>query len=165
MTSLEARMGSNLPNLSPLAKLPGRMNMLAIALLVVAAASFAAWAPTAWSNEPAAAAPSAKAGDPAVTVDAQEARRLVAEGVKVVDVRTPREFAGGHVPGAVNIPYDEIEKRLQEIGPPSTRVLLYCQSGRRSGIAAEKLQEKGYTQLYDLQRYDLWSASEAAPAK
>jgi len=150
--SREARMGSNLRNLAPRAWLSGRMKTIATALSL----ALGAFAPGLSDAADKAAAQA---------VDAQEARRLVAEGVKVVDVRTPREFAGGHVPGAVNIPHDEIEKRLEEIGPPSTRVLLYCQSGRRSGIAAEKLQEKGYTQLYDMQRYDLWTASEAAPAK
>ena len=96
----------------------------------------------------------------AKVVDAAEARRLVAEGVKVVDVRTAVEFAMGHVPGAINIPFDEMEKRHAELGPPSTPVLLYCRSGRRSGIAAETLKAKGFTKLYDLQVYDRWVASE-----
>ena len=96
----------------------------------------------------------------AKVVDAAEARKLAAEGVKVVDVRTAVEFAMGHVPGAVNIPFDEMEKRHAELGPASTPVLLYCRSGRRSGIAAETLKAKGFTKLYDLQAYDRWVASE-----
>jgi len=102
----------------------------------------------------------AYAEPPAKVVDAAEARRLVAEGVKLVDVRTAVEFAMGHVPGAVNIPFDEMEKRHAELGPASTPVLLYCRSGRRSGIAAETLKAKGFTKLYDLQAYDRWVASE-----
>jgi phage shock protein E len=98
-------------------------------------------------------------------VGALTARRLVAAGVKVVDVRTPAEFQAGHVPGAVNIPYDEIDQRAGEIGPPSTPTLLYCQSGRRSGIAFRALQDLGYTRLYDLRSYDLWVASEVPPAR
>ncbi len=102
----------------------------------------------------------ASATPPAAAVDAQAARRLVAAGVKVVDVRTPAEFAAGHLPGAVNIPYDEIGRRAAELGPPSAPVLLYCRSGRRSGIAARTLADQGFSELYDLGVYDLWVKSE-----
>lgn len=93
-------------------------------------------------------------------VDGATARKLVAEGVKVVDVRTPNEYAAGHVPGAVNIPYDQMAKRYAELGPPTTPLVLYCHSGRRSGVAVQTLKEKGFTRLYDLQAYDRWVASE-----
>jgi len=103
----------------------------------------------------------APAGEPAQRiVDISTARRLVAQGIKVVDVRTPEEFATGHVPGAVNIPFDEMEKRHAELGPPSTPVLLYCRSGRRSGIAGELLTAKGFDQVFDFRLYDLWVQSE-----
>lgn len=98
-------------------------------------------------------------------VDGTTAHALVAAGVRVVDVRTPAEFQAGHVPGALNIPFDQIGARAAEIGSPSTPVLLYCHSGRRSGIAARALREKGYTLLYDLQAYDRWVASEPAQAR
>ncbi len=74
---------------------------------------------------------------PPGVVDVATARKLVAAGVTVVDVRTPDEFQAGHVPGAVNIPYDEMEKRYAELGPPSTPLVLYCHSGRRSGVAVQ----------------------------
>ncbi|HET6413967.1 MAG TPA: rhodanese-like domain-containing protein [Anaeromyxobacter sp.] len=93
-------------------------------------------------------------------VDAATARRLVAAGVKVVDVRTPAEFDKGHVPGAVNIPYDEMERRAGELGPPTTPLLLYCQSGRRSEIAIRTLKGKGFTRLYDLRAYRYWVESK-----
>ncbi|HYD41850.1 MAG TPA: rhodanese-like domain-containing protein [Anaeromyxobacter sp.] len=113
------------------------------------------------ASGPALAAPSQKAQDriPPGLVDGAAARQLVADGVKVVDVRTPEEFASGHVPGAVNIPYDQMPARAGELGPPSTPVLVYCRSGRRSGVAAQTLREKGYTRLWDLQAYDRWVAS------
>jgi len=104
------------------------------------------------------------ASPPAAVVDPQAARRLVADGVKVLDVRTPGEFAAGHLPGATNIPYDELDRRAAELGPPSTPVLLYCRSGRRSGIAARTLHDKGFSKLYDLKAYDLWVQSEPAQA-
>jgi rhodanese-related sulfurtransferase len=93
-------------------------------------------------------------------VDGATARKLVEAGVKVVDVRTPAEFAKGHVPGAINIPHDEMARRHAEVGPPSTPVLLYCRSGRRSELAARALREKGFGTIYDLQAYDAWAASE-----
>lgn len=110
----------------------------------------------------ASSAAAALAGVPPGVVDASAARKLVAAGVKVVDVRTPAEFAAGHVPGAVNIPYDEMAKRHGEIGPPSTPVLVYCRTGYRSGIARETLREKGFTRIFDMKSYDLWTASQPA---
>jgi rhodanese-related sulfurtransferase len=87
-------------------------------------------------------------------VDAATALSLAASGARVVDVRTPEEFAEGHLPGAVNVPYDEIERRVSEVGPKDGPVLLYCRSGRRSRIAAEALRELGYSKVYDAQRWD-----------
>jgi phage shock protein E len=95
-------------------------------------------------------------------VDAATARKLVAAGVKVVDVRTPAEFQAGHVPGAVNIPFDQMARRSGELGPPSTPLVLYCRSGRRSGIAVGTLKQQGFARLYDFQVYDRWVASEPA---
>jgi len=94
-------------------------------------------------------------------VNGATAKSLVASGVKVVDVRTPEEFASGHVPGAINIPYDQLPGRAAEIGPPSTPVLLYCRSGRRSGIAVESLQKVGFTKLYDMQTATAWPGTLA----
>ena len=89
-------------------------------------------------------------------VDGATAKALAAAGAKVVDVRTPQEFAAGHVPGAINIPYDELPRRAAEIGPPCTKVVLYCRSGRRSGIAAGALQQAGFKDLYDFQSVSAW---------
>jgi len=68
----------------------------------------------------------------------------------VLDVRSPEEFKEGHVPGAVNIPYDQMASRLSEV-PKDKDVVLYCRSGRRAGIAAEVLQANGYTRLSHLE--------------
>lgn len=110
----------------------------------------------------------AVAGDPAPppgVVDGQTARALVAAGVRVLDVRTPAEYAQGHVADALNIPVDEIGRRATEIGPRDAPVLLYCRSGRRSGIAAGVLRGLGFQRIYDLQRYDAWVAAAEAPAR
>jgi len=70
--------------------------------------------------------------------------------VFILDVRTPKEFAEGHVPGAVNIPYDQVESRLGEI-PKDDEIVLYCHSGRRAGLAAETLAANGYAKLAHLE--------------
>jgi rhodanese-related sulfurtransferase len=68
----------------------------------------------------------------------------------VLDVRTPQEYAEGHVPGAVNVPYDQLASRLAEV-PKDKDVVLYCKSGRRAGIAADVLAANGYKRLSHLE--------------
>jgi phage shock protein E len=66
----------------------------------------------------------------------------------VIDVRTLGEYQAAHVREAVNIPYDEIAGRIAAFVPDrDARVVLYCRSGRRSGIAEQTLRELGYQQV------------------
>ena len=76
-----------------------------------------------------------------------ELKELIASGRQdfvLIDVRTPEEYRSGHIRGAVLIPLDQFAQRLDEV-PKDKRVILYCRSGRRSGIALKILQENGYT--------------------
>lgn len=73
----------------------------------------------------------------------------------LIDVRTPEEFAAGHIPGAVNISVDQLAQRLNEI-PKDKPVVLYCRSGNRSNQAAQILERAGYTQIYDLGGLITW---------
>ncbi len=73
----------------------------------------------------------------------------------LVDVRTPAEFAGGHIEGAVNIPLDSLAQRLDEI-PQDQPVVVYCRSGNRSATAARQLAQAGYTDIYDLGGIIAW---------
>ena len=140
------------------------MRSTTMAALVLALASCASTGTPARSGPPGAGASVPADTVPPGVVDGATAHRLVLdEDVKVVDVRTQAEFAAGHVPGALNIPYDELPRRHGEIGAPSTPVLVYCQSGRRSAIAGSTLRERGFTRVYDLQAYERWVASEEAP--
>jgi phage shock protein E len=61
----------------------------------------------------------------------------------VVDVRTPEEFAGGHYPGAVNIPLDELTQRIIELKEMKKPIIMYCKSGGRSGVAISILRQNG----------------------
>lgn len=77
----------------------------------------------------------------------ESASTLIKEGrAFILDVRTPREFEGGHLLGAKNVPHDKLMERLQEIpSDRSTPIVIYCRSGRRSELAKELLSEVGYT--------------------
>ncbi len=85
-----------------------------------------------------------------------EARRLVADGALLLDVRTPAEYQAGHVGGAVNIPVQDLERRIDEITPKDRPVVLYCQSGNRSGRAARMLTQAGYRSVHDLGAMSRW---------
>lgn len=66
--------------------------------------------------------------------------------VVLYDVRTPGEYAGGHVPGAVNIPLDQLSSRMDELAPhKGDAVYLVCASGNRSGKAATQLAAAGFS--------------------
>ncbi len=69
---------------------------------------------------------------------------------QLVDVREPNEYNGGHILGARNIPVTQMKQRMKEIRPDKP-VYLYCQSGLRSGRAAQMLYRKGYRDIYHLQ--------------
>ena len=87
-------------------------------------------------------------------VSAKDAAAYVKSGAAVIDVRSPGEFAGGHLPGAVNIPLGEIEGAIERrVKDKNQVILLHCQSGMRSGIAAKKLKAIGYTHAYNLGSY------------
>lgn len=65
--------------------------------------------------------------------------------VVYVDVRTPEEYAAGHVEGAINIPHTEMQERYAELEPyRGEEIVVYCRSGRRSGIAKGILDGVGF---------------------
>lgn len=73
------------------------------------------------------------------------------EAPLILDVRSESEFANGHIPGALNIPHDQLLDRLSEIDVPKTEeIVVNCQSGRRAKIAENVLIEAGYLDVRDL---------------
>ena len=70
-------------------------------------------------------------------------------GHVIVDVRSAAEYAGGHLPGALNIPHTELRERLGEI-PRGQPVLLYCASGFRSYLALRVLRQRGWDDVRSL---------------
>ncbi len=82
-------------------------------------------------------------------------RKLVEQGALLLDVRTPAEFAEGHVTRATNIPVQELAARIEELGARSRPVVVYCRSGGRSAQAAAMLSAAGY-QVKDIGPMTAW---------
>ncbi|MBO6766985.1 MAG: rhodanese-like domain-containing protein [Erythrobacter sp.] len=75
-----------------------------------------------------------------ITPEALADRIAAGESIQLIDVRTPEEFAQGHLSGAINIPVDRFDPAALPDRQGTARVL-YCRSDRRSGIAAGRLAE------------------------
>lgn len=70
------------------------------------------------------------------------------ENFYLVDVRTPEEYYGGHIPGALNYPLSRIEEK-QPTEDKDALLVLYCRSGNRSGQALRILESLGYTNVHN----------------
>lgn len=70
----------------------------------------------------------------------------------IIDVRSPEEFAEGHVPGAINIAHTAIADNIEDLlqYKDTKQVVLYCRSGYRAGKAASELKDNGFDNLYHL---------------
>ncbi len=68
----------------------------------------------------------------------------------LLDVRTPEEYAAGHIPQSCNHPLQEINTVETRIPDRNTPVFVYCRSGRRSGEAVKKMQQMGYTKAVNI---------------
>jgi phage shock protein E len=111
-------------------------------LQALAAVLTLALASAAWADEPSLIEPQALA----------ERVASADSGLLVLDVRTAAEFDEGHIPGAVNIPYDSLAARTKELGPAGEHdVVVYCRSGRRSAIALTTLKDAGFSRLFHLE--------------
>ncbi len=77
----------------------------------------------------------------------------------LLDVRTPAEYAEGHLPGAINIPHTELASRVAELSASRDRdIVVYCRSGNRTRQALGVLQEAGFSRLFHLDGdYLRWS--------
>jgi len=76
----------------------------------------------------------------------------------ILDVRTAEEFATAHVPGAVNIPVQELMSRLTELGSKDTPITIYCRSGARSATATAMLKGAGFSSVTDIGPMSCWRA-------
>ena len=120
------------------AKLPTRIAGLMPVLALLACAAVAGESP---------------AATPAATMTQEQLVEHLSkhpEHLFVLDVRTPQEYAEGHVPGAVNVPHDQLASRLAEV-PKDKDVVVYCRSGRRSALAMDVLAANGYRRVSHLE--------------
>jgi rhodanese-related sulfurtransferase len=99
----------------------------------------------------------AHAGDTAPTTpridQASLLKRIESKDASMVilDVRTPEEYAAGHVPGAINIPYTHLPSRISEVADAADKdIVVYCAVGVRAEKGAERLRENGFTKLLHL---------------
>lgn len=76
------------------------------------------------------------------TVQWHELAEVRAAGAVLVDVRTPQEFGNGAIPGAINIPLDELRDRLSEL--PAAPLVVHCQVGLRGHLATRILAQRGF---------------------
>lgn len=85
----------------------------------------------------------------------------------ILDVRSQQEYAEGHIPGAINIPHDQLSSRLAEIGSYKDKeIVLYCASGGRVGVAAQTLQPAGFRKLLHLDGdMNGWRSNGSLPIK
>jgi rhodanese-related sulfurtransferase len=85
----------------------------------------------------------------------------------VLDVRTPAEYAEGHVPGAINIPNGELAARVAELTDAKGRdIVVYCRSGVRAAQALDVLDKAGFKRLFHLQGdYNRWTEEQRPVVK
>ena len=79
-------------------------------------------------------------------------KEIAGAGISLVDVRTPEEYAEGHIPGAANVDWqgEDFAGKMKAAYPEDTPVAVYCRSGKRSAAASEKLFSMGYKKVYNL---------------
>ena len=85
-------------------------------------------------------------------ISMDEAIAMMAENTDYIllDVRTPEEFAEIRIPGAINVPNEEIgTDEIPELPDKEQLILVYCRSGNRSKQASEKLTNLGYSNVYE----------------
>jgi len=72
--------------------------------------------------------------------------------IQLIDVRTPEEYTGGYIEGAININFfdSDFNDQMAKLNKDK-ELYIYCRSGNRSGKAAKRLKDQGFTKIYDLQ--------------
>jgi phage shock protein E len=146
----------------PSAKPAGRTSLLLRGILVASAAVLTF---SACSDDSADAPTDSVVGEAtaAVQIDPAEGQAMMAslgQELTVIDVRTPEEYAAGHVEGAVNIDVEGggFSAAIASLDT-SAPYIVYCQSGRRSAIAADAMVAAGFTDVNDMGGIQDWTAA------
>ena len=84
-------------------------------------------------------------------INIEQMETFIKQGAIVIDVRSPQEFAEGHIPGAISIPEYNIQREIRnKVTNINSLIIVYCDSGVRSKNAQKRLQKMGYKQVYNL---------------
>jgi len=86
------------------------------------------------------------------TITPQELKRKILDGEEVflIDVRSPMEFSGGSIDGAINIPMPEMKSIVEKVPDTDAEIVCFCASGARSAFGTEFIRELGYTNVKNL---------------
>lgn len=103
-----------------------------------------------WLVAPASARAEASPEAPSIGAAELKARQVSGDAPVVIDVRTAEEYAAGHIPGALNIPFDEVAERISEVEAPNG-VALYCMVGPRARKGESALLDAGYTSVFHIE--------------
>ncbi len=85
-----------------------------------------------------------------------KAHEFVKNGAKLLDVRSPAEFVGGAVPGAINVPVQVIATQIASLAKPEETLVIYCAAGGRSAVATQIVRSMGYSKAYNLGGIGEW---------
>ncbi|MDG6772793.1 rhodanese-like domain-containing protein [Thiomicrorhabdus sp. ZW0627] len=91
-------------------------------------------------------------------IPCDDAKRLIKEkNAQLVDVRTPEEFAMSKLPGAINIPLQDIDRVGESILDKDLPVIVFCRSGQRSHMAMQILMSQNFEEVYNLGSFMAWN--------
>jgi len=85
-------------------------------------------------------------------ISTASAMRALAQNprIKLVDVRSPKEFQSGHIAKSINIPSETIGQITRQVSDLHTTIFVYCKSGQRADEAKTQLEQMGYTQVVNI---------------
>ena len=89
--------------------------------------------------------------------DCESVKKMLESGARLIDVRTPAEFAQGALPGALNVPLQTIPSASSRFKPDDT-LLVYCRSGSRSMFAQQYLQRMGFSDVHNIGAYGMMAS-------
>ena len=91
---------------------------------------------------------------------------VIDENTAVIDVRSEQEYKAGHLKNSINIPHVQIKDKIGEyVQDKNQKIIVFCRSGRRSGIAKNVLSEMGYTNVINAGSYEKLKATERKKQK
>ena len=98
------------------------------------------------------------AAGPHKVITGEELQAMMKDGqpIKIVDVREPELFVAGHVPGAINIPYDTAHGRILKDLSPDNRIVFICHGGPMGEELSQILTKNGYTKVFNLRGGMKW---------